>query len=183
MRPAPVRPTSRQTRPVSDSCGRGLSFAIDWRPAQRLLLYLKSAALVCHLRVEEGYPSTGRARLLSVQRDGRAVDTSGLQVPQHSSRCDHQGHVTCLVSQHRRKLIGSSQTHISLIISVCVCVFFSPTSLVPVSLTGWSFSTVVLSCLATRWQLSLVCHYMNVNKGFLRSQNVEFPSVHEEKDT
>lgn len=57
------------------------SFAIDWRPAQRLLLYLKSAALVCHLEVEEGYPSTGRARLVSVQRDGRAVDTSGLQVP------------------------------------------------------------------------------------------------------
>lgn len=113
MRPAPVLPTSRLIRPVSDSCGRGLSFAIDWRPAQRLLLYLKSAALVCHLRVEEGYPSTGRARLLSVQRDGRAVDMSGLQVPQHSSRCDHQGHVTCLVSQHRRKLIGSSQTHIS----------------------------------------------------------------------
>lgn len=73
---------------------RRLSFAIDWRPAQRLLLYLKSAALVCHLEVEEGYPSAGRARLVSVQRDGRAVDTSGLQVPEHSPRCAHQGHVT-----------------------------------------------------------------------------------------
>ncbi|XP_056257733.1 uncharacterized protein si:dkey-225f5.4 isoform X2 [Seriola aureovittata] len=55
------------------------SFAIDWRPAQRLLIYLKSALLVCHLEVEEGYPSSGRARLLSVRRDGQHVDTSGLK--------------------------------------------------------------------------------------------------------
>ncbi|KAM7371416.1 hypothetical protein PAMP_008663 [Pampus punctatissimus] len=55
------------------------SFAIDWRPAQRLLVYLKTAALVCHLRVEEGYPDTGRARLLSVHRCGQPVDTSGLK--------------------------------------------------------------------------------------------------------
>ncbi|XP_029364056.1 uncharacterized protein LOC115047336 isoform X2 [Echeneis naucrates] len=55
------------------------SFAIDWRPAQRLLIYLKSALLVCHLEVEEGYPSGGRARLLSVRRDGQPVDTSGLK--------------------------------------------------------------------------------------------------------
>ncbi|XP_070836852.1 uncharacterized protein [Chaetodon trifascialis] len=55
------------------------SFAIDWRPAQRLLIYLKSALLVCHLEVEEGYPSGGRARLLSVRRDGRPVDTCGLK--------------------------------------------------------------------------------------------------------
>lgn len=55
------------------------SFAIDWRPAQRLLVYLKSASLVCHLLVEEGYPSSGGVRLLSVTRDGRAVDTSGLE--------------------------------------------------------------------------------------------------------
>ncbi|KAM4535273.1 uncharacterized protein V3H82_025076 [Fundulus diaphanus] len=55
------------------------SFAIDWCPAQRLLVYLKSASLVCHLEVEEGYPSGGRALLRSVQRDGRPVDTSGLK--------------------------------------------------------------------------------------------------------
>lgn len=57
-----------------------LSFAIDWCPAQRLLVYLKSATLVCHLEVEEGYPSEGHARLLSVRRDGRPVDTCGLKV-------------------------------------------------------------------------------------------------------
>ncbi|XP_033501103.1 uncharacterized protein LOC117268612 [Epinephelus lanceolatus] len=55
------------------------SFAIDWRPAQRVLVYLKSASLVCHLEVEEGYPSSGRARLLSVRRDGQPVDTPGLK--------------------------------------------------------------------------------------------------------
>ncbi|RVE70043.1 hypothetical protein OJAV_G00084230 [Oryzias javanicus] len=55
------------------------SFAIDWRPAQRLLLYLKTASLVCHLHVGEGYPRGGRARLLSVQRDGQPVDAGGLQ--------------------------------------------------------------------------------------------------------
>lgn len=55
------------------------SFAIDWRPAQRLLVYLKSALLVCHLEVEDGYPGNGGARLLSVRRDGQTVDTSGLK--------------------------------------------------------------------------------------------------------
>ncbi|XP_004086456.1 uncharacterized protein LOC101170409 isoform X2 [Oryzias latipes] len=55
------------------------SFAIDWRPAQRLLLYLKSASLVCHLQVGEGYPRGGRAQLLSVQRDGQLIDASGLK--------------------------------------------------------------------------------------------------------
>ncbi|XP_075939539.1 uncharacterized protein LOC142941129 [Anarhichas minor] len=55
------------------------SFAIDWRPAQRVLVYLKSALLVVHLEVEDGYPTAGRARLLSVHRDGRPVDTSGLK--------------------------------------------------------------------------------------------------------
>ncbi|XP_008285804.1 uncharacterized protein LOC103361491 [Stegastes partitus] len=57
------------------------SFPIDWRPAQRLLIYLKTASLVCHLEVEEGYPSSGKARLLSVQRDGQPLDTSGLKPP------------------------------------------------------------------------------------------------------
>ncbi|KAF3700617.1 hypothetical protein EXN66_Car016304 [Channa argus] len=55
------------------------SFPIDWRPAQRLLIYLKSASQVCHLEVEEGYPSSGRVRLLSVRRDGQPVDTSELK--------------------------------------------------------------------------------------------------------
>ncbi|XP_044037161.1 uncharacterized protein si:dkey-225f5.4 [Siniperca chuatsi] len=64
---------------LSEIQGLRSSFAIDWRPAQRLLVYLKSASLVCHLQVEEGYPGSGRARLLSVRRDGRAVDTSALK--------------------------------------------------------------------------------------------------------
>ncbi|XP_042372881.1 uncharacterized protein si:dkey-225f5.4, partial [Plectropomus leopardus] len=55
------------------------SFAIDWRPAQRVLVYLKTASLVCHLEVEEGYPGSGRARLLSIRRDGHLVDTPGLK--------------------------------------------------------------------------------------------------------
>ncbi|XP_068581775.1 uncharacterized protein si:dkey-225f5.4 [Cebidichthys violaceus] len=62
------------------------SFAIDWRPAQRVLVYLKSALLVVHLEVEDGYPTAGRARLLSVRRDGRPVDTSGLK-PLRSDLC------------------------------------------------------------------------------------------------
>lgn len=56
------------------------SFAIDWRPSQRLLIYLKSASLVFHLQVEEGYPRGGRARLVSVRKDGHPVDASGLKV-------------------------------------------------------------------------------------------------------
>ncbi|XP_036944213.1 uncharacterized protein si:dkey-225f5.4 [Acanthopagrus latus] len=64
---------------LSEIQGLRSSFAIDWRPAQRLLVYLKTALLVCHLEVEEGYPSSGRARLLSVRRDGQPVDTSGLK--------------------------------------------------------------------------------------------------------
>ncbi|KAM9346596.1 uncharacterized protein ABDE67_013216 [Symphorus nematophorus] len=64
---------------LSEIQGLRSSFAIDWRPAQRLLVYLKSALLVCHLEVEEGYPGNGRARLLSVRRDGQPVDTSGLK--------------------------------------------------------------------------------------------------------
>ncbi|KAM9843812.1 uncharacterized protein ACBR49_012943 [Aulostomus maculatus] len=62
------------------------SFAIDWHPAQRVLVYLKSASLVCHLAVEEGYPSSGRARLLSVHRDGQPVDTCSLQPPHSNLR-------------------------------------------------------------------------------------------------
>ncbi|XP_034394780.1 uncharacterized protein si:dkey-225f5.4 [Cyclopterus lumpus] len=55
------------------------SFAIDWRPAQRRLVFLKSALLVFTLQVEDGYPSAGPARLLSALRDGRPLDTSGLK--------------------------------------------------------------------------------------------------------
>ncbi|XP_060882851.1 uncharacterized protein si:dkey-225f5.4 [Labrus mixtus] len=64
---------------LSEIQGLRASFAIDWRHAQRVLVYLKSALLVCYLEVEEGYPSSGRARLLSVRRDGQPVDTSGLE--------------------------------------------------------------------------------------------------------
>ncbi|XP_042247520.1 uncharacterized protein si:dkey-225f5.4 [Thunnus maccoyii] len=62
------------------------SFPIDWRPAQRLLVYLKTASLVCHLEVEEGYPHSGRARLQSVRRNGQPVDTSGLMPPKTDLR-------------------------------------------------------------------------------------------------
>ncbi|XP_015250379.1 PREDICTED: uncharacterized protein LOC107097659 [Cyprinodon variegatus] len=54
-------------------------YAIDWCPAQRLLVYLKSASLVCHLEVEEGYPRHGRAVLRCVRRDGHPVDTAALK--------------------------------------------------------------------------------------------------------
>ncbi|TKS91199.1 hypothetical protein D9C73_026603 [Collichthys lucidus] len=64
---------------LSEIQGLRASFAIDWRPAQRLLVYLKTAVLVCHLEVEDGYPSAGRARLLSVRRDGQPLDTCGLK--------------------------------------------------------------------------------------------------------
>ncbi|XP_037332403.2 uncharacterized protein si:dkey-225f5.4 [Pungitius pungitius] len=55
------------------------SFAIDWHPAQRLLVYLKKALLVCHLEVEDGYSTRGQTRLLSVRRDGQALEISGLK--------------------------------------------------------------------------------------------------------
>ncbi|XP_051569896.1 ZW10 interactor isoform X2 [Myxocyprinus asiaticus] len=54
-------------------------FAIDWCPAERLLIFLKTATTVCHLRVEEGYPSHGRATLLSVRKDGNLLDITDLQ--------------------------------------------------------------------------------------------------------
>lgn len=62
------------------------SFAIDWCPAQRLLVYLKSASQVSQLQVEEGYPSSGSARLLSVRRDGQPVDTKELKPPKPAVR-------------------------------------------------------------------------------------------------
>ncbi|XP_054616029.1 uncharacterized protein si:dkey-225f5.4 isoform X2 [Dunckerocampus dactyliophorus] len=62
------------------------SFAIDWLPARRLLVYLKSASLVCHLHVQEGYPNSGAVRLLSVHRDGHQMETSGLQALKPDSR-------------------------------------------------------------------------------------------------
>ncbi|KAJ7992228.1 hypothetical protein DPEC_G00276340 [Dallia pectoralis] len=57
-------------------------FAIDWRPGQRLLVFLKTASVVCNLCVEEGYPSTGAATLISVRRDGELVDSAALQPAQ-----------------------------------------------------------------------------------------------------
>ncbi|TRY64438.1 hypothetical protein DNTS_017130 [Danionella cerebrum] len=56
-------------------------FAIDWCPAKKHLIFLKSASTVCHLRVEEGYPSHGQALLLSVKKDGCALDITNLQPP------------------------------------------------------------------------------------------------------
>ncbi|KAL2100576.1 hypothetical protein ACEWY4_002337 [Coilia grayii] len=57
------------------------SFAIDWRPAQRLLVFLKTASVVCHLVVEEGYPSQGTATLQAVRKDGRDLNIATLQPP------------------------------------------------------------------------------------------------------
>lgn len=54
-------------------------FAIDWCPAERLLIFLKTATTVCHLRVGEGYPSHGRATLISVRKDGNLLDITDLQ--------------------------------------------------------------------------------------------------------
>nr|XP_017210243.1 ZW10 interactor isoform X1 [Danio rerio] len=56
-------------------------YAIDWCPAEKLLIFLKTATKVCHLRVEEGYPSHGRAVLLSVRKDGNLLDINDLQPP------------------------------------------------------------------------------------------------------
>ncbi|XP_067088567.1 uncharacterized protein si:dkey-225f5.4 [Osmerus mordax] len=59
-------------------------FAIDWRPAKRQLVFLKSSSVVCTLEVEEGYPSRGRATLLSVRRDTGLVESCHLQHPKGS---------------------------------------------------------------------------------------------------
>ncbi|KAA0705949.1 hypothetical protein E1301_Tti004712 [Triplophysa tibetana] len=56
-------------------------FAIDWCPAERLLIFLKTATTVCHLRVGEGYPSHGQATLLSVRKDGNLLEITSLQPP------------------------------------------------------------------------------------------------------
>ncbi|XP_035253166.1 uncharacterized protein si:dkey-225f5.4 isoform X2 [Anguilla rostrata] len=57
-------------------------FAIDWRPAQRLLVFLKSASVVCHLSVGEGYPSRGRASLVSIRGEKGPLNIDALQAPQ-----------------------------------------------------------------------------------------------------
>ncbi|XP_012697297.1 uncharacterized protein si:dkey-225f5.4 [Clupea harengus] len=56
-------------------------FAIDWRPGQRLLVFLKTASVVCHLAVGEGYPSGGSATLLAVRKEAREHDIASLQPP------------------------------------------------------------------------------------------------------
>ncbi|KAF7698020.1 ZW10 interactor isoform X1 [Silurus meridionalis] len=56
-------------------------FAIDWFPAKRLLIFLKSASTVCHLELDEGYPLSGRAKLLAVRKDGNLLNLSVLQPP------------------------------------------------------------------------------------------------------
>ncbi|XP_077468047.1 uncharacterized protein LOC144083824 [Stigmatopora argus] len=55
------------------------SFAIDWHPAQRLLVYLKSASILCNLEVPEGYPDSGPVQLREVQRDGQVLNIDTLQ--------------------------------------------------------------------------------------------------------
>ncbi|XP_055008454.1 uncharacterized protein si:dkey-225f5.4 isoform X2 [Boleophthalmus pectinirostris] len=55
------------------------SFAIDWRPSLRRLVFLKSAAVVCELQVEDGYPRRGGVTLLSVQREGARRDITDVQ--------------------------------------------------------------------------------------------------------
>ncbi|XP_077579193.1 uncharacterized protein LOC144200764 [Stigmatopora nigra] len=55
------------------------SFPIDWNPAQRLLVYLKSASILCNLEVPEGYPDSGPVQLREVQRDGQVLNIDTLQ--------------------------------------------------------------------------------------------------------
>ncbi|XP_066554886.1 ZW10 interactor isoform X2 [Amia ocellicauda] len=58
-------------------------FAIDWRPAERKLLFLKTASVVCSLEVGEGYPSKAGVQLLSVQGvSSQAVNIDALRPPQ-----------------------------------------------------------------------------------------------------
>lgn len=61
-------------------CVHPTRFAIDWRPAQRLLVFLKTASVVCHLEVGEGYPSDGRVKLVTVRKDNHDLDITTLQV-------------------------------------------------------------------------------------------------------
>jgi len=56
-------------------------FAIDWRPSVRRLVYLKSSSVVCTLAVEEGYPSSGKATLVSVRKEHEDLDRRHLQHP------------------------------------------------------------------------------------------------------
>nr|XP_015217739.1 PREDICTED: ZW10 interactor-like [Lepisosteus oculatus] len=56
-------------------------FAIDWRPAERKLVFLKTASIVCTLSVEEGYPTSGRVQLVSVQGGAQSLNIAGLQPP------------------------------------------------------------------------------------------------------
>ncbi|KAJ8251683.1 hypothetical protein GJAV_G00223990 [Gymnothorax javanicus] len=57
-------------------------FAIDWRPDQRLLVFLKSASVVCHLCVAEGYPSRGCVSLVSVRGEKGPVNIDSVEPPQ-----------------------------------------------------------------------------------------------------
>ncbi|XP_077421747.1 uncharacterized protein LOC144051959 [Vanacampus margaritifer] len=74
------------------------SFAVDWRPAQRVLVYLKSASILCHLEVERGYPNGGAVRLRDVERDGQLLDTTALQSQNPNDSLI--GWVTFLCSTH-----------------------------------------------------------------------------------
>nr|AIM47936.1 IGF2BP1 [Pantodon buchholzi] len=55
-------------------------FAIDWRPSERELVFLKSASSVCHLHVGEGYPSRGHISILSILREKEPLDFTSLKV-------------------------------------------------------------------------------------------------------
>ncbi|XP_076123220.1 uncharacterized protein LOC143103291 isoform X1 [Alosa pseudoharengus] len=71
-------------------------FAIDWRPAQRLLVFLKTASVVCHLEVGEGYPSGGSATLLAVRKDAHDLDITTLQPPsQNPSLTEWLEYLSC----------------------------------------------------------------------------------------
>ncbi|XP_018611775.1 uncharacterized protein si:dkey-225f5.4 [Scleropages formosus] len=60
-------------------------FAIDWRPTQQELVFLKSSSVVCHLHVEAGYPSKGRVSLLSVRGEKGPISISSVQPPHENA--------------------------------------------------------------------------------------------------
>ncbi|XP_058859203.1 uncharacterized protein si:dkey-225f5.4 isoform X1 [Acipenser ruthenus] len=73
---------SSQASLLSDIQGLQGRFAIDWHAADRRLLFLKSASVVCTLAVEEGFPSRGQVQLVSVQGKAQPVHAASLRPPQ-----------------------------------------------------------------------------------------------------
>ncbi|RXM37258.1 hypothetical protein EOD39_11031 [Acipenser ruthenus] len=70
---------SSQASLLSDIQGLQGRFAIDWHAADRRLLFLKSASVVCTLAVEEGFPSRGQVQLVSVQGKAQPVHAASLR--------------------------------------------------------------------------------------------------------